>query len=112
MGNTLRLDQAVEALVVLFAAKPPPAPPPQPTMLGTIVVIVALFVAVIVGWWNWREAHEEITPDAPEDLLASFEEAHAAGEIDDEEIKRLRAKLSSATLPPSKKPSEGGGVTD
>ena len=49
MGNTLRLDQAVEALVVLFAAKPPPAPPPQPTMLGTIVVIVALFVAVIVG---------------------------------------------------------------
>jgi len=112
MGNALKLVQATNAWVFLFAAKPSPPPPPQPTILGTIVVIVALFVAVIVGWWYWREAHEEITPDAPEDLLASFEEAHAAGEIDDEEIKRLRAKLSSPSFPHSKKPSEGGKVSD
>jgi hypothetical protein len=32
-------------------------------------------------------------PDSPGDLLASFEQAHAAGELDDEEFERVRARL-------------------
>ena len=112
MGHFSKLVQAIEALDTLFAANPPPKPPPQPTVLGTIIIVVALFVALVVGWWNWREANEEISSESPEEILASFEEAHEAGELDDEEMKRLRAKLLMDAMPPLKKRSEGGKVSD
>jgi len=77
-----------------------------------VILGVALIVAVVVGWRSWQEAHEEEAADSPEDLLASFEEAHAAGEIDDDEIKRLRAKLTGTSAPfanpkPEQRESEG-----
>jgi hypothetical protein len=82
----------------LFGAK---APSPQPTILGAAILVIALIVAIVVGWWNWREAHEEEVSDSPEDLLASFEAAHEAGDIDDDELNRLRAKLTGNSPPNS-----------
>ena len=73
------------------------AAPAKPTMLGAVLLCVLLIVALAVGWKYWREAHEEEATDSPDDLLASFEEAYAAGEIDEQEIKRLRAKLSGTS---------------
>ena len=32
-------------------------------------------------------------PDSPEDLLASFEQAHAAGELNAQELERVRERL-------------------
>ncbi len=98
---------------VCFAAKVPPA---QPTVLGAVLLTVLLVVAAVVAWWHWREAHEEEATDSPDDLLASFEEAYEAGEIDEAEIKRLRAKLSGTSAafltkkPPRNDPSSGRGA--
>ena len=36
----------------------------------------------------WEDIHDVEEPDSPADLLATFEEAHAAGEMDDEEFER------------------------
>lgn len=91
MGHPSKIGEALDAGVILWGAK---APTPQPTVLGAVILVIALIVAVVVGWRNWQEAHEEEAADAPEDLLASFEEAHAAGDLDDDEIRRLRAKLA------------------
>jgi hypothetical protein len=94
MGYLLRIDTGIR----VFAAK---APGPQPTTLGGVILVIALIVAIVIGWWNWQEAHEEEATDSPEDLLASFEEAHEAGDIDDDELNRLRAKLTGSSLPSS-----------
>lgn len=91
MGYPVRIGEALDPGVILWGAK---APPPQPTVIGAVILIIALIVAVVVGWRNWQEAHEEEATDSPEDLLASFEEAHAAGDIDDDEMRRLRSKLT------------------
>jgi hypothetical protein len=44
----------------------------------------------------WGEIHDVEEPDSPGDLLASFQQAHADGELDDAELARLREQLSSA----------------
>lgn len=98
MGHPWKIGAALDAGVILWGAK---APRPQPTVLGAVILVIALIVAVVVGWRNWQEAHEEEAADSPEDLLASFEEAHAAGDIDDDEIGRLRARLAGDSSPSS-----------
>ena len=45
----------------------------------------------------WEEIHDVEEPDSPTDLLESFEEAHAAGELDDEEFERVRRRLVGPT---------------
>ena len=100
---TLKSLQAEVVATVVLAANPPPAPPPRPTILGSAVVIIALLIAIVIGWWHWREANEDLTSDTPDELLASFEEAHAAGELDEAEMKRLRAKLAGMPPPPGPK---------
>jgi hypothetical protein len=106
MGPILKLEAVLDAGVGLLGAIPPS---PRPTTLGAVLLGIMLVVAAVVGWWNWREAHEEEAVDTPEDLLASFEQAHAAGELDDDEIKRLRAKLIGDPPPSSAKARRGGG---
>jgi hypothetical protein len=102
------MERVLEA-VTLLGVNPPP---PRPTPIGTLLILVALVVALVVGWWYWREAHEEEASDSPEELLASFEEAHAAGEIDDEELQRLRDRLAPSSGRRPQPPPKGESSLD
>ena len=79
--------------------------------LGLAVVVVIL-VGTLIGFCRtWMEIHEEEEPDSPQDLLESFREAHAAGQIDDRELERVRGLLlagegeAPSTGTPSRRPS-------
>jgi hypothetical protein len=56
----------------------------------------------VIAHRAWAEAHEDVEPVSTEDLLASFEEARAAGEIDDEEYERVRKRLSEGGSRPQR----------
>jgi uncharacterized membrane protein len=62
--------------------------------VGLAVVVVILVGALIAFYRTWTEIHEDEEPDSPQDLLKSFREAHAAGQIDDGELERVRDLLS------------------
>lgn len=62
--------------------------------VGLGVVVVVLMVAIVVFYRTWSEINEDVEADSPEDLLDSFREAHAAGEIDDRELERVRKLLA------------------
>ena len=53
----------------------------------------------------WEEIHDVEEPDSPDDLLETFEEAHAAGELDDEEFARVRRRLASPPAQPADTPA-------
>jgi uncharacterized membrane protein len=61
--------------------------------LGLVVVILALVVSSILGYRAWQEAHEDTAPATSEELMASFEEARARGEIDEEEYAKIRERI-------------------
>ena len=77
--------------------------------LGLAVVVIALFVAAIIGFRAWQEAHEDVKPASPEELLASFEEARSRGELDEEEYARVRERIEGPAL---RTPSRGQGKTE
>ena len=59
-----------------------------------LAVVVAILVGTLIGFYRtWMEIHENEEPDSPQDLLESFREAHAAGQIDDRELERVRGLL-------------------
>jgi hypothetical protein len=60
-----------------------------PLVLFAVVLAVLLVKAVRV----WQEIHDVEEPATPGELLASLEGAHAAGELDDAEIERVRQQL-------------------
>jgi uncharacterized membrane protein len=62
--------------------------------VGLGLLVVLLVVALIKAYRVWEEIHDVEEPDSPADLLESFEEAHAAGELDDEEFERVRRRLA------------------
>ncbi|HEX3450448.1 MAG TPA: hypothetical protein VHS97_19490, partial [Isosphaeraceae bacterium] len=51
-------------------------------------------VAGIKAYRMWEELHDVAEPDLPADLLETFKEAHAAGELDDQEFERVRQRLA------------------
>ncbi len=57
-----------------------------------ILVGARCFFAFVKGYRTWEEINEVEDPDRPEDLLETFEEAHAAGDLDDEEFERVRRR--------------------
>jgi hypothetical protein len=61
-----------------------------PLVLLAVLLAASLKKAISV----WQEIHDVEEPDAPGDLLASFEQAHAEGELDDVELARVREKLT------------------
>ncbi len=61
--------------------------------VGLVVVLAALALTGVVAYRAWHEAHEEIEPASAEELLATFEQARAAGELDEEEYARVRREL-------------------
>jgi hypothetical protein len=60
----------------------------------TVLLVASLIKAVRV----WEEIHDVEEPDTPTDLLASFEQAHAVGELDDAEFARVREQLGGASF--------------
>ena len=70
-----------------------------PLALLTVLLAALLWKAVRV----WGEIHDVEEPDSPTDLLASFEQAHADGELDDAELARVRAQLGGGepAVPPA-----------
>ncbi len=71
-----------------------------PLALLTVLLAALLWKAVRV----WSEIHDVEEPDSPTDLLASFEQAHATGELDDAEFARVRAQFGGparSALPPA-----------
>jgi hypothetical protein len=64
-----------------------------PLGLLTVLLAALLFKAVRV----WAEIHDVEEPDSPSDLLASFEQAHANGELDAAEFARVRDQLRGAS---------------
>jgi hypothetical protein len=51
---------------------------------------------LIAAYRTWEEIHDVEEPDSPVDLLETFRQAHAQGEIDDHELDRVRRLLTSA----------------
>jgi hypothetical protein len=62
--------------------------------IGLAVVIVILVGTIIAFYRTWVEIHEDEEPDSPADLLESFQQAHAEGQIDAQELERVRRLLS------------------
>jgi len=65
--------------------------------IGLGLLVVVLLVALIKGYREWQEIHDVEEPDSPDDLLRSFREAHALGELDDDEFQRIERRLSSSS---------------
>jgi uncharacterized membrane protein len=63
--------------------------------VGLGVLVVLMLVAGIKAYRMWEELQDVAEPDSPADLLETFEEAHAAGELDDQEFERVRRRLAS-----------------
>jgi hypothetical protein len=62
--------------------------------VGLGVLVVLMLVAGIKAYRMWEELHDVAEPDLPADLLETFKEAHAAGELDDQEFERVRQRLA------------------
>ena len=67
--------------------------------VGLAVLVVLLVVSLVTAYRVWVEIHDVEEPDSPGDLLQSFELAHAAGALDDEEFRRVRWQLAGDSLP-------------
>jgi Putative zinc-finger len=74
-----------------FAAFPSRATTYLPLALLAVLLVFSLIKAVGL----WQEIHEVEEPVTSGDLLATFEQAHADGELDDDEFERVREHLAS-----------------
>jgi hypothetical protein len=73
--------------------------------VGLALLVVVLVAALISVYRVWGEIHEDEEPDSPADLLKSFEQAHAAGVLDKEELDRVRRRLQAASTGAGEVPS-------
>ncbi len=61
-----------------------------------LAIIVAIMIGTIIAFYRtWAEIHEDTEPDSPQELFEAFREAHAAGQIDDRELERVRGLLTT-----------------
>ena len=61
--------------------------------LGLAALVAAMIWAGVVAYSSWIEAHEELDPASPAELLDAFERARAQGELDEEEFARVRSRI-------------------
>jgi hypothetical protein len=78
----------------------PVAEIPASKMLALKYIPLALFVIVLTALLIkairvWQEIHDIEEPATPSEVLASLEEAHAAGELSSAEIARVREQLAN-----------------
>ena len=65
------------------------------TYLPLALLAVLLTVLLVKAVGMWQEIHEAQEPITTSDLLDTFEQAHADGELDDDEFARVREQLAS-----------------
>ncbi len=87
-------------LVILIAAAEPKRLYGSAYYAGLAVVVVVVLIAAIGFYRVWLEVREEEEPDSPDVVLESFRRAHAAGEIDDQELERVTRVLAPGPFPP------------
>jgi hypothetical protein len=75
--------------------------------VGLAILIVLLVVAAVKTYSVLQEIQDVEEPDSPSDLLETFEQARAAGEIDDAELARVRERLGYPAKPTSAKKAPG-----
>jgi uncharacterized membrane protein len=61
--------------------------------IGLAVVLLSLAVAFYWAYQMWSEVNEEVDPATAEELMFSFDQARAAGELDDEEYAKVRKRI-------------------
>ena len=61
--------------------------------LPLIALTVAILIGVPVAYRAWLEAHEDDEPADPIELLSDLERAYFMGEIDADELSRVKAVL-------------------
>jgi hypothetical protein len=68
-----------------------------PSVSSNCVKLIIMGIVMIVVFGSayrvWQEIHDVEDPDSPGELLDSFEQAHAEGELDVQELARLRKLL-------------------
>lgn len=74
--------------------------------VGLALLVIILFVALIAAYRVWEEINDVEEPDSPVDLLESFKQAHAEGELDDQELDRVRRLLSQGDMNSEVPPAE------
>jgi uncharacterized membrane protein len=61
--------------------------------IGLAVVLSVLALAFYWAYQMWTEINEEVDPATADELMASFDQARAAGELDDEEYAKVRKRI-------------------
>ncbi|MGP0063818.1 MAG: hypothetical protein ACLQGP_09500 [Isosphaeraceae bacterium] len=61
--------------------------------VGLVLLSIIMIALLVKAYRVWEELHDVEEPDSPADLLDSFEQAHSEGELDAQELDRLRKVL-------------------
>ena len=61
--------------------------------VGLVLLGIIMVVVLVYAYRVWEEIHDVEEPDSPSELLDSFEQAYAEGELDAQELDRLRKIL-------------------
>ncbi len=77
------------------------------TILPLLLFSVVLVLLIIKAYREREDILDVEDPDSPEDLLRSFEDAHRAGELSDDEFERVKVRLGlSASCGDSAQPAQ------
>jgi predicted negative regulator of RcsB-dependent stress response len=77
--------------------------------IGLVVVLFVLAVACYWAYQVWQEVHEDEAPASAEELLATFDSARDAGELDEEEYAKVRKRIEeTGSAPPANSPRGAG----
>jgi hypothetical protein len=69
--------------------------------IGLAALLVVGVVAFVWAYRVWSEINEQEDPATAEELMEAFEEARAAGELDEEEYARVRERIRQPGSSPS-----------
>lgn len=69
--------------------------------LPAVLLLVAVVVAVVMAFRMWSEMQEDYSPASDLEVLSEMEQAHAAGEMDEAEFRRVREVLARSSPTPS-----------
>jgi uncharacterized membrane protein len=67
--------------------------------IGLAVVFLVLALACYWAYQMWMEVNEEVDPATADELMASFDQARAAGDLDDEEYAKVRKRIEQTGSP-------------
>ncbi|WP_406694632.1 hypothetical protein V5E97_26580 [Singulisphaera sp. Ch08] len=80
-----------------FTTKPP-------WYIPLALFLMAMLVGLLMAYRLWQEMHEDDDPASDHERLSELEEAHFAGELDADELRRVRELLSRSNSPSPPEP--------